>query len=256
MVIDDKEPHQPAKARIVLTATLHLTGRSYTAAIRVNPCRKGRPIKLANQFPDRLSRMIFFHQPVNIQHLPTKLPTIGLSKISGSSSYRIMIAYLVQSRIMYHSTLASPKCVAILGHSPGRYAPPAKGNSPLQNPPRTIPPSPCDLTHAKLVYEIEFAPLRHLRVGPGRGRPPNSDHGKLKLADQTGQRVQDVEDGICDDQVLRSHAGVAQGPGCYFQPDTRHPWGSAYRWTRFWYRPSTLTGAVELLAQNLQDQTA
>lgn len=53
-----------------------------------------------------------------------------------------------------------------------------------------------------------------------------ADHGKLKrqaeAADRPGQRLQDAEDGLCDDQRLRGDARAPQKPGGNLQHHPRH----------------------------------
>ncbi len=63
-----------------------MAGRSPGNAFkRANPRRKGRQVELANQLPNRPDRMIFFHQPLDIQHLPAKLAAIRLHQSNGSA---------------------------------------------------------------------------------------------------------------------------------------------------------------------------
>ena len=51
---------------------------------------------------------------------------------------------------------------------------------------------------------------------------------EAEATDQTGERVQDAENGLCDDQRFRGHARFAQRTSCDFQPDGRHPWRSTH----------------------------
>ena len=67
--------------------------------------------------------------------------------------------------------------------------------------------------------------------------------GQAEAADPPRARLQDAEDGVCDDQGLRGDAGAPQGPGDDLQHHWRHPRPGPSRGTRLQPRRLRLGGA-------------